>query len=326
MPSDFELLRAYVEARNIAHTDLALLRETAGAIQRGARRNELSPDERRTADLLWHLGLAVASIEGGQVTYRPTPQLARVAQGDVALLAVRVARWTPMRLRLRFLAERGGKATVEELEAELGGEMAEATGRFLPVLRLTNPKLRGPVKKPYNRHVLEAVLLWLGSEVGLLKGDRKTVVLTELAEELLEEELVEVVRTGPNSPVVLVAVAAATASGGAVYIVSPWIDRDIAEALVKLLKGHAVVVSRPPRNESHREALRTFAQHGEILCYARLHTKAVAGAAAVVTSANLVGTSLLRNIETGVYYRETPLALRLHLEEVAASGKPCGPL
>ncbi len=178
------------------------------------------------------------------------------------------------------------------------------------------------MKKPYNRHVLEAVLLRLSSEVGFLKGDRKTVVLTELAEELLEEELVEVVRTGPNSPVILAAVAAATASGGAVYIVSPWIDRDMAEALAKLLKGRAVVVSRPPRNESHREALRTFAQHGEIPCYGKLHTKA--GAAAVVTSANLVGTSLMRNIETGVYYRETPHVLRLHLEEIAASGKSCG--
>jgi len=323
VPSDFELLRAYVEARNIAYANLTLLRKTAQAIQRGARRRELGPDERRTADLLWHLGLAVASIEGGEVTYRPTPQLARVAQVDATLLAVRLARWTPMRLLLRFLAERGGEAAVDEVEAGLGGRMEETAGRFLPALRLANPRLRGPVKKPYNRHVLEAVLLRLGSEVGLLKGDRKTVVLTELAEELLEEELVEVVRTGPNSPVILAAVAAATASGGAVYIVSPWIDRDIAEALVKLLKGRVVVVSRPPRNENHREALRTFAQHGEILCYGKLHTKAVAGAAAVVTSANLVGTSLLRNIETGVYYRETPHVLRLHLEEVAASGKPC---
>jgi len=323
VPSDFELLRAYVEARNVAYADLALVRKTAEVIKRGARRRELGPGERRTADLLWHLGLAVASIEGGEVTYRPTQQLARVAEGDSTLLAVRLARWTPMRLLLRFLAERGGGADVEEVEAELGGRLKEATSRFLPVLRLAYPRLRGPVKKPYNRHVLEAVLLRLGSEVGLLKGDRRAVVLTELAGELLGEEPVEVVKTGPNSPVILAAVAAAAASGGIVYVVSPWIDRDVAEALTSLLKGHAVVVSRPPRNENHREALRTFAQRGEVLCYSKLHTKAVAGAAAVITSANLVGTSLLRNIETGVYYRETPLALRLHLEEIAASGKPC---
>ncbi len=84
----------------------------------------------------------MASIEGGEVTYRPTPQLARVARGDVTLLAVRLVRWTPMRLLLRFLAERGGSVAVEEVEAELGGKMEETTDRFLPVLRLANPRLR----------------------------------------------------------------------------------------------------------------------------------------------------------------------------------------
>jgi ABC-type transport system involved in cytochrome c biogenesis ATPase subunit len=84
-----------------------------------------------------------------------------------------------------------------------------------------------------------------------------------------------------------------------------------------------VVVSRPPREARRAEALELLAQRGEVLCYDKLHTKAVAGVSVVVTSANLVKTSLLRNIETGVYYRETPTALRLHLEEVAASGRPC---
>jgi len=47
-----------------------------------------------------------------------------------------------MRLLLRFLAERGGSVAVEEVEAELGGKMEETTDRFLPVLRLANPRLR----------------------------------------------------------------------------------------------------------------------------------------------------------------------------------------
>ena len=318
--SDFEFLRAYVEARNVAYADLRLVRQAAEKISRGVPRAEMTDEERRTADLLWHLGLAVASLERG-LTYRPTPQLFRVAKGDVSLLAVRLARWTPMRLLLRFLASKGGEVSLDEVEERLGGRMLEVTKRYLPALRLTG--LRRPVKKPYNRHVIEAVLLRLGSETGLLKGDRRTMALTELAEELLETESVEVVRTGPNSPVVLAAVAAAAASGNKVYLVSPWIDREVAEALASLLEGKAVVVSRPPREKPHVDALALLAQRGEVLCYDKLHTKAVAGTSAVVTSANLVKTSLLRNIETGVYYRETPTALRLHLEEVAASGKPC---
>jgi hypothetical protein len=318
--SDFEFLRAYVEARNIAYADLRLVRQAAEKISRDVPRAEMTDEERRTADLLWHLGLAVASLEGG-LTYRPTPHLLRVAEGDVSLLAIRLARWTPMKLLLRFLAEKGGEASLDEVEKRLGDRMLEVTKRYLPALRLAG--LRRPVKKPYNRHVIEAVLLRLGSETGLLKGDRRTMALTELAEELLETESVEVVRTGPNSPVVLAAVAAAAASGNKVYLVSPWIDREVAEALASLLEGKAVVVSRPPREKPHANALALLGQRGEVLCYDKLHTKAVAGTSAVVTSANLVKTSLLKNIETGVYYRETPTALRLHLEEVAASGRPC---
>ncbi|AKT33991.1 hypothetical protein PYWP30_00335 [Pyrobaculum sp. WP30] len=318
--SDFEFLRAYVEARNVAYAHFRLVRQTAEKISRGVPRAEMAEEERRTADLLWHLGLAVASLEKG-LTYRATPQLRRVADGDVSLLAVRLARWTPMRLLLRFLADKGGEAFLDEVEERLGGRMLEVTKRYLPALRLAG--LRRPVKKPYNRHVVEAVLLRLGSETGLLKDDRRTMALTELAEELLETESVEVVRTGPNSPVVLAAVAAAAASGGMVYLVSPWIDREVAGALTHLLRDKAVMVSRPPRETRHAKALELLAQRGEVLCYDKLHTKAVAGTSAVVTSANLVKTSLLRNIETGVYYRETPTALRLHLEEVAASGRPC---
>jgi len=319
--SDFEFLRAYVEARNVAYADFRLVRQAAERISRGVPRAEMADEERRTADLLWHLGLAVASLEKG-LTYRPTPQLLRVAEGDVSLLAVRLARWTPMRLLLRFLAEKGGEASLDKVEERLGGRVLEVTKRYLPALRLAG--LRRPVKKPYNRHVMEAVLLRLGSEAGLLKGDREAMAVTELAEELLETESVEVVRTGPDSPVALAAVAAAAASGNKVYLVSPWIDREVAEALAHLLEGKAVVVSRPPREKPHADALALLAQRGEVLCYDELHTKAVAGTSAVVTSANLVKTSLLRYIETGVYYRGTPTALKLHLEEVAASGKTCG--
>ena len=322
MFSDFELLRAYVESRNVAQADVALVRRAAEAILQG---RELDGNERRAADLLRHLGLAAASMprRGARVEYRPTPQLARAARGDLTLLAVRLARWTPMRILLRYLALKGGEADLEEAAGELGGLMEDVTGRYLPALRLAYPGLRRPVKKPFNMHVLEALLLRLGSEVGLLRYERGAASLAELADELAEEGQAEVVRTGPRSPVILAAVASAAASGGSVHVASPWIDREVASALAPLIRGRAVVVSRPPREGGHREALELLSRRGEVLCYAGLHTKAVAGASAVLSSANLVKASLLRNIETGVYYRETPTALRLHLEEVAASARPC---
>jgi hypothetical protein len=70
--SDFEFLRAYVEARNVAYADLRLVKQTAERISRGVPRTEMTDEEKRTADLLGHLGLAVASLEGG-LTYRPPP-------------------------------------------------------------------------------------------------------------------------------------------------------------------------------------------------------------------------------------------------------------
>ena len=66
------------------------------------------------------------------MTYRPTPQLLRVAEGDVSLLAVRLARWTPMKLLLRFLASKGGEVSLDEVEERLGGRMLEVTKRYPP--------------------------------------------------------------------------------------------------------------------------------------------------------------------------------------------------
>ena len=74
--SDFEFLRAYVEARNVAYADFRLVRQTAEKIGRGVPRAEMAEEERRTADLLRHLELAVASLEKG-LTYRATPPRGR---------------------------------------------------------------------------------------------------------------------------------------------------------------------------------------------------------------------------------------------------------
>ena len=107
-----------------------------------------------------------------------------------------------MRILLRYLALKGGEADLEEAAGELGGVMEDVTGRYLPALRLAYPGLWGPVKKPFNMHVLEALLLRLGSEVGLLRYERGAASLAELADELADEGQAEVVRTGPRSPVI----------------------------------------------------------------------------------------------------------------------------
>jgi len=71
----------------------------------------------------------------------------------------------------------------------------------------------------------------------------------------------------------------------------------------------------------HEQALAELAERCEVRVYERLHTKLALGRGALVTSANMTKASLLRNLETGVYYREAPEALREHAEEVAATAR-----
>ncbi|MGC8983322.1 MAG: hypothetical protein ACP5KA_06220 [Desulfurococcaceae archaeon] len=323
--SDFEALRAYMESRGIAVAGLRDIVDAASKILEG--KEELSKNERRVARLLWHLGLVVKTPSG---KVRPTPQLEAVSQGNTALLAKRLARWTPMRILLRYMIASGGSATLEDVVRDLGGVMKRVTEKYLPVLKLAYPKLKCPVSKPFNKHVVDTVLFKLGADLGFLKYDRGRGVahLTELAEEYVEQHAVEVIRTAPRSPIILAAVAATVTSARRVYLVSPWIDGEVAEALSPLLHGReVVVVTRKPvegrQGERHRRALQILAQRGEVLCYERLHTKLAMGTSAVVTSANFTVASMLHNIETGVYYHETPTPLRVHAEEIVAAADTC---
>jgi hypothetical protein len=312
--SDFDLLRAYIESRGTAVAGVDDLVAAARELASGRK----LPWRNRAAILLWHLGLARAAIEGEKAVLLAARSTARVAAGDLALLAARVARWTPMRILVKYLAERG-PAAAEEVAAELGARSREVTGRYLPVLQLAF-KLREPAAKPFNRHVVEAVLFKLGSQLGLLEVEGGEARPTELALELAWEPEVVVVKTAPRAPLALAAAACALAQAAKPYLVSPWIDPEVARALAQLVRG-GVVVSRPPRDSGHERALAELAERCEVRVYERLHTKLALGRGALVTSANMTKASLLRNLETGVYYRETPEALREHAEEVAATAR-----
>lgn len=314
-PSDFDLLRAYIESRGTA---VAGAEDLIAAAQALASGQKLPWSGNRAAILLWHLGLARAALEGKKAILLATQATARVAAGDRTLLAVKVARWTPMRLLVKHLAE-SGPATAEEIVAELGALSLEATGRYLPVLQLAF-KLREPVAKPFNEHMVKAVLFKLGSQLGLLEVEGGRAEPTELALEFAWEPEIEIVKTAPKVPLALAAAACALTQAAKPYLISPWIDPEVAQTLTPLLH-HGVIISRPPREEKNREALAALSKHCEIRVYNRLHTKLALGARAVVTSANMTVSSLLHNLETGVYYRKTPETLREHAEEIAATAR-----
>ena len=227
MLTTFEALRAYAESRNVAVASVRDVVRVARVLSGGPRRlRDLPKADRRVVALLWHLGLAVAHLKlggGSSLWVSPTSLLSRIAGGELAPLTVRLARWVPMRLLLRYMAARGGAATVDDVERDLGSEVLETTRAFLRVLKFAYPRLRGPVRKPYNRHVVSAVLFRLGAELGLLVKRGDEAEMTELAYELLGEPRVEVVKTMPKAPLVLMAVASVVGSSRRVFLASPWV-------------------------------------------------------------------------------------------------------
>jgi len=322
----FEAIRAYAESRNIAVTGIRDLVSACSLLARGSLKlRDLPTNDSRALVLLWYLGLAAVYLKAERkrltLWAAPTPLTYRVARGMLAPLILRISRWTPMRILIKYLASRGGYATVEDVEEDLGGAVLEATRILMPVLKLAYGRFSRPVRKPFNRHVIEAVLFKLGEELGLLEVEkRREARLTELGYELVEDSSIEVVKTMPRVPLVLLAIASIIHHSHRITLVSPWVDYEVASALAPLLEGKQLrVISRPPHTGEHNAALKLLAEYGDILLYPRLHTKLALGNQALVSSANLTKTSLTRNLETGVYYREAPPILRVHAEEIAAS-------
>jgi len=327
----YEALRAYVESRGLSTVNLKRLREACYLFRQPRHSSELDSNQRAVARLLWSLGLAVIEpVEKGW-RVRASRIAEKVLRGETTLITVRMARWTPVKVLIRYVASRGGQTTVDNVVRDLGGAVREAMKRALPFLRLAYRKVK-PVVKPYNRHIVEALILTLGSELGLFETDarREEIALTDLSYELLEYRDVDIVRTAPRMPIILAAVAAIVTSSAHVRVVAPWIDPEVAKALIEL-STRLTVVTRPPQIErtlkakrKKEEAIEVLSQRGEVLVYPHLHTKLVAGQQALVTSANLTLYSLVRNIETGTYHYTVSPQLTSHIEEIIAASTRLG--
>ncbi|RLF08387.1 MAG: hypothetical protein DRJ64_01150 [Thermoprotei archaeon] len=88
----------------------------------------------------------------------------------------------------------------------------------------------------------------------------------------------------------------------------------VVSALMQL-----TIVARPTCLKRGYKALELLSQHYEVLVYKHLHTKLTLENSAIVTSANLTRTSLLKNLETGIYYDNALFLIRLYAEEVVLS-------
>lgn len=160
----------------------------------------------------------------------------------------------------------------------------------------------------FNRHTIEAVL----SKPGLLSvRGREKAKITELAYELLKSPRIEMIKIMPKEPIILLAVASVMSSSSRVVVISLWVNLSVVSALVQL-----TIVARPTCLKQGYEALESLSQHCEVLVYKHLYTKLALENSAIVTDANLTRTSLLKNLETEIYYDNALFFIRLYAEEV----------
>jgi len=323
----FEALYAYAASRGTAVSKLQdIVRLCRYIVGRDiVRMRNINTYDRRVIKLLWHLGIVaiyVRHIDRKTAFYvKPTVMAHYIAKGNLTPILLRIAEWKPMKILVKYIAAKGGYTTSSEVEKDLGNTMFNITEKLLPILKFTY-KLNRPVKKPFNRHIIEAVLFKLGKELGLLRGEKhQEAYLTEIGYELIRHDQIELIKTIPKVPLVFMVAASVIHDSNKVVIVSPWIDVKVFEALEPILSNKEITIICRPPEKKRQQVLRILENYGEVLIYPKLHTKMLAGESAIITSANLTKASLLYNIETGVYYHQTPPSLRAHIEEIKASAE-----
>jgi len=312
----------------------ALLKQFKIIAEKIINGEKLSLDELRVAYILWYLNLIAVSANGSKIMLISNEFTERIANEDWSLLMVRVAQWTPMRLLILFGLDKGGILSLDEVVNNLGAKVQNATKQIETVLdfafgrRWRSPRGEYP-RKPFNKVIVKKILFPLGQELGLFYYVRSRYMrVSELAEAFIASNPFpnqEIIKTIPNEPLILVGVSSIIASSNKITVISPWFDLTIVNSVIKPLSNnkHIVIITRRPRERSkHQIALEELREiTSEIYYHDHLHTKAVIGKQAIVTSANMIRTSLLRNPEVGIFFRETPPELATHVQEIISISK-----
>ena len=257
-----------------------------------------------------------------------------------------ILNWHPIKILVRYLAWRGGSASIDDVVRDLGCFMKRLTGELFDALKLVIPEERtlktprmfldrvrelcGPdidekgVLKPFNKRRVQELLVPILSSLRLAELDGDSIVLTELGLEYSRNVMLvptsELVVTEPLFPQTYMALLSVLyRAGHEVFIVSPWVEispegEGLLLSLLRAVKGRYREIKMVLRDDEHnRRVLKLALAKGafkdlpiSIYLVKNLHAKMYLSLPALITSANLLFTSVGLNYEVGIYYPVAP--------------------
>jgi len=237
-------------------------------------------------------------------------------------------KWLPLQVFLKYILMKG-KASPKEVVKDLGGEMRKWT-KILYQLGIARNIMRKPgVAKPYNKFVVQNMFVPLAQQLNLVLIQNGKLQLNPEAKGAIEklvstEKEYDIVKTMPGEYTIYSAIADTLSDAKEAIIASPWINGTIVELVKNTYKISktpqeiTIIVRKTKDNINHIKQLTKIPIHIEAYYYNKLHAKTATNprGPAIISSANLVKTSLLRNYEIGIYYQKTPTTIIVALQEL----------
>ncbi len=254
--------------------------------------------------------------------------------------------WHPIKILVRYLAWKGGSASINDIVKDLGCCMKRLTSELFDALKLVIPDervLKTPrrflsyvkeicgedvdergVLKPFNKRRVEELLVPILKSLKLVELDKDIISLTDLGIEYSRHIMMipqsELVITEPLFPQTYAALLSVLyRSSRSVYIISPWVEvtpsgSGLLLSLLRTLKDRFNEIVMVLRDDEHnRRVLRNLLRNNalsdlpiSIYLVKNLHAKMYVSIPALVTSANLLFTSIGINYEVGLYYPVAP--------------------
>jgi len=259
----------------------------------------------------------------------------------ITTISLRIIEWFPTRLLLRFIADKGGEISSEEVINNLGKLMKTITSKYSPImseiLGLSRINKNG-VMKPFNRHVVEAVLFKLLKNIGILQGTQRRVRLTDIGWMIASQTHSNfdhlVVTTEPEYPqigVVITAIAGTKIQSNNLIFATYSIDLRVVDHILQLAKkalnNKITFIMGPPAKQYSKRILykcRRYDIRCKLLCTQELHAKVyINNKYILLTSANLTRAGLARNYEVGVLLSSIPQNFALFTSILYATAGEC---
>ncbi len=328
-----EAARIYFESKNISSFDigefLAVLKYVvqSGVITSEQAREDLRNIYPRDIDgylsLAWHLGLLSTVRRGGVFEYRPTKN-ARIilaacenqrSEDCKAALRMVFRNWAPLKTFLKFAVERGFHSGIYSEAVRILGEEMRRWNEILMRLGLpVNADAKGrPPAKPFNDYVMRRLFRRIVEFLGpfdIAPGDKGY----------------SIVKSRSGEPITAACIAHVIALREEAVLISPFIDDYGVELITRAHelsggKAYITLITRKSDREMRQvgELKKRLGDAIEVYTVERhrLHAKVYASnEEALLTSANLLKTSLLENVEVGVFVKGVEYEIRGLIEDL----------